>query len=63
MDKYKENMMVGLLTTWFNNAEWEKPNFLHRNKIAVLIKKELQKVNRWKRPRKNIVKNKNGKEC
>lgn len=48
----KEDILAGLLKSWFENAEWDKPHFLHRNKVAILIKKELQRINRWKRPMK-----------
>lgn len=52
MDKTKENMLAGLLKSWFDNAEWNKPHFLYRNKVAAVMKDELTKLNRWKRPMK-----------
>lgn len=62
--KYNEEELFENLIVWFKINDLEKPHLWYRNKVAKLIKEELNKVGKWRAfaKRKKLNKGRNNKK-
>lgn len=44
----KQKQLISLLEEFFSEYDLDKRDFLNKNKVAITLKKELKKQNRWK---------------
>ncbi len=48
MNKDERKQLAAQLAEWFKQATPDKRNFWQRDEVAFLIKKEMEKLDRWK---------------
>jgi hypothetical protein len=53
MKTKKQEKLIKLLREWFTESEFDKKNFWHRDKVARILKAELDYIGRWRRKRPN----------
>ena len=43
----EEQLLAFLLEGWFNTVNFEKPNLFVKNRVAIILKRELKRKNLW----------------
>jgi hypothetical protein len=54
MKKHDKQKLIELLAAWFKQANFDKATIYYRDPVLILMKRELERVERWKNaPRGN----------